>query len=296
MPQRMDEDMKIHAITVLMPVYNGEKYLKEAIESILGQTFEDFEFLIIDDGSTDTSQKIILSYSDKRIRLVKHQSNQGLISRLNEGLGLAKGKYLARMDCDDIALPERLAIQYRFMEKHDNVAVCGSWAKSIGKDGKYIAKMKQLSGRLLKYCFWKPSPIIHPTAMLRMSEIGSMRFSKDAIHAEDYDFWLKIGKRLQLFNLRQVLLLYRIHGDSVSQTKRQTQLESSYKSFIRNIAPNSKISREEYLSLSSLDFSLGFFERAKVYRKLHKFFKIPVLIVFLDNCSYIVKRLFYGKK
>ena len=130
-------------VTVLMPVYNGEKYLKEAIESILNQTFKDFEFLIINDGSTDNSVKIIQSFNDLRIRLIHNESNIGLIKTLNKGLKLSNGKYIARMDCDDVSLPKRLSVQINFMEKHPEIGVCGSWVKIIGLEQKFINKYPQ---------------------------------------------------------------------------------------------------------------------------------------------------------
>ncbi|SVC41049.1 uncharacterized protein METZ01_LOCUS293903, partial [marine metagenome] len=108
-------------ITVLMPVYNGAKYLNEAIDSILNQTFQNFEFIIIDDGSTDDSVKIIKSYDDNRIRLVENRNNLGQSETLNKGLSLTRGKYIARMDQDDISMPERLKKQFEFMENNSDV-------------------------------------------------------------------------------------------------------------------------------------------------------------------------------
>ena len=127
-------------VTVLMSVYNGEKYLERAIKSILNQTFKDFEFLIINDGSTDNSVKIIQSFNDLRLRLIHNESNIGLIKTLNKGLKLSNGKYIARMDCDDISLPKRLSIQASFMEKYPEIGVCGSWVKIIGLGKKFINK------------------------------------------------------------------------------------------------------------------------------------------------------------
>jgi glycosyltransferase involved in cell wall biosynthesis len=120
-------------ITVLMPVYNGEKYLREAIDSIFNQTFTDFEFLIVDDGSTDNSVEIINSYQNSRINLVKNDKNEGLVYTLNRGLSLAKGEYIARMDCDDISLPERLKKQIDFLDSNSEIAVVGTWIKVINE-------------------------------------------------------------------------------------------------------------------------------------------------------------------
>ena len=113
-------------ISVVMPAYNAENYIREAIDSILAQTFRDFEFLIIDDGSTDHTVEIIRSYSDSRIRLYQNERNMGVAATLNRGLDLARGEYIARMDADDISLPERFAKQAAYMDAHPDVAVCGS--------------------------------------------------------------------------------------------------------------------------------------------------------------------------
>src|SRR2546423_6687976 len=122
-------------VSVLMPVYDVAKYLREAIDSILGQTFTDFEFIIIDDASTDRSAEIINSYNDPRIRFIQNEKNVGLIATLNRGLDLAYGEYLARMDQDDVSLPERLAKQVAFMETASDVAASGTWARDIDDKG-----------------------------------------------------------------------------------------------------------------------------------------------------------------
>ncbi len=114
-----------------MSVYNGDMYLKEAIESILNQTFTDFEFLIINDGSIDKSEKVIKSYSDKRIRYYKNSKNLGLAASLNKGVGLSKAKYLARMDGDDVSYPNRLEKQVNFMDVNPEIDVCGTWVKHL---------------------------------------------------------------------------------------------------------------------------------------------------------------------
>jgi glycosyltransferase involved in cell wall biosynthesis len=123
--------MNTPSVTVLMSVFNGEKFLKEAIESILKQTFKDFVFLIIDDASTDRSVEIIRSYSDFRIQLIQNKNNLGLAASLNLGLAECKTPYVARMDADDISLPHRLKVQYEWMQKHPEVGVCGTFMKEL---------------------------------------------------------------------------------------------------------------------------------------------------------------------
>ena len=124
-------------VTVLMPVYNCEKYLRESIESILNQTFKDFEFLIINDGSSDKSAEIVESYNDNRINFVQNEKNIGLAASLNRGLDIAKGEYIARMDADDISLPERLEKQVRFMETNPQIGICGQLDKNLWRHKLY---------------------------------------------------------------------------------------------------------------------------------------------------------------
>lgn len=272
-------------VTVLMPVYNGEKYLQEAIESILGQAFSDFEFLIINDGSTDESESIINSFSDSRIKYFKNEHNLGLIATLNRGLDMTQGKYIARMDQDDISLPERLEKQVAFMDSNQDVAVCGTWAKSIDENGKILSMMKSPSGILLKYNSWKPSPMIHPSVIMRKKLIKDFLFNDNSINAEDYDFWLKIVKHHKIFNIKEYLLLYRIHGKSISIKKRDEQLLSSYKSFLINMGVD-RITFEEFLVASSLKVDVNPVKRFKIILKIKNEIKYPFWFVIVDSFIY----------
>jgi glycosyltransferase involved in cell wall biosynthesis len=214
-------------ITVLMPVYNGEKYLAQAIDSMLAQTFHEFEFLIINDGSTDKSEEIILSYKDLRIRYIKNEQNLKLIATLNKGIDLAKGKYIVRMDADDISLPERLEKQFSFMEKNLQVAICGSWFQSFGINNsmvKYVGAHEEIMFRMLYQCH-----LCHPSLIWRRSAITSFEHMFDPLfaHAEDYDFFVRVGQRFGLANLQEVLVKYRTHADSVSVVHKQVQEHNS---------------------------------------------------------------------
>lgn len=205
-------------VTVLMPVYNGEKYVAEAIESILKQTFTDFEFLIINDGSTDSSEEIIKSYNDARIRLVNNEINLKLIATLNKGLELAQGEYIARMDCDDISLPERLAKQVEFMDKHPEVGVCGAWVETIGlKSGdiwRYPSESQEIAARL----FFR-NAFAHPTVMLRSSLFRqhSLYYNPEYLHVEDFALWQQCRPLFSLANIPHVLLKYRIVPTSITR-------------------------------------------------------------------------------
>lgn len=213
------------SVTVLMPVYNGEQFLTQAIDSILKQTFSKFEFLIIDDGSIDSTAKILKSYIDPRIYLIHNQQNLGLVSSLNLGLKLARGQYVARMDADDISLPHRLYEQVKFMESHPEIAVCGSWVKTIGHPSGQIWDYPTDSGNILCQLLFE-CPLAHPTVILRKQNIEKEHFyyNETYRHAEDYELWVRASKKLTLANLGKVLLLYRCHDEqAVSQHAHQNQ-------------------------------------------------------------------------
>jgi len=210
-------------VSVLMPVYNAETYLREAIDSILNQTFSDFEFIIINDGSTDSSEAIIKSYTDPRIRYYKNENNLKLIATLNKGLALAKGKYIVRMDADDISLPTRLEKQVAFMEKHPEVVACGTWVYSFGVEDcyiKYEAGHDDIMFKMMYQCHF-----IHPSIIMRAHVVKSFtpQFDFRYAHAEDYDFFVRLGYRHKLANIREVLLHYRTHEKSVSKEYKETQ-------------------------------------------------------------------------
>jgi len=231
-------------VSVLMPVYNGEKYLREAIDSILNQTFTDFEFLIIDDGSTDDSRKIISHYTDKRIRLIKNKQNLGLARSLNKVIELSLGLYLARMDADDISLPNRLQLQVSEMEKNANLGVVGSWVEIFGKAKdnniwKYPESNDEISSQLLLHCCFA-----HPTVLINKRLINQYNYSYPEIrYGEDYAFWLKMNKNLEYKNVQQVLLKYRITNSSLSRGNKDAYSES-----IRNI-------QKEYLKKMKIETS-----------------------------------------
>lgn len=204
-------------ITVLMPVYNGAKYLRPAIESVLAQTFADFEFLIIDDGSCDDSLKICRAYVDTRIRLVENGVNLGLIATLNKGLGFARGEYIARMDCDDVCASERFEKQLRFMERHPEIGGCGTWFQKISEDKTEIIRPPVDDGAI-RFFLMFDNAFAHNTMMLRRSvmERHALRYDPDYKYAEDYEFWVRCIRHAKFANLPEVLLNYRYHPENTS--------------------------------------------------------------------------------
>jgi len=216
-------------VSVVMPVFNGERFLREAIDSILAQSFRDFEFIIVNDGSTDGTASLLGSYagSDPRVR-VYHQENKGVTESRNRACGLARGKYIAQMDADDIAARNRLEWQIEFMERHAEMGVVGGAVELIDNRGRALYCMRCpveneeiKSGLLLHNCFSNPAVVIRKEAFL---SVGGYRRPFDR-HAEDYDLWLRIAERWRLANLEAVVVKYRIHPDQASYHKlRQSAL------------------------------------------------------------------------
>jgi glycosyltransferase involved in cell wall biosynthesis len=224
-------------VTVLMPVYNAGAHLAEAIESILGQTCGDFEFLIINDGSTDGSRELIQRYCDTRIRLVENERNSGLVFTLNRGLSMARGKYIVRMDQDDHSLPHRLETQVHFMEKHPEVAVCGSWMRYVG-DAPSIEVTYPTDHEAICCGMLFINPMGHPTVILRTESFRRSGFQYDceAEFAEDFDLWQRCSGQLRLANIAEVLLLYRISSSSMTHKHTQRLARTVGQIFSRQLA------------------------------------------------------------
>lgn len=215
-------------VTVLMPVYNGEKYIQEAVDSILNQTFGDFEFLIIDDGSTDQTVDIIASYKDERIKIVRSSQNVGLIHSLNSGIEMARGEYVARMDCDDISMPDRLKEQVLFMDRHPEVGICGTWVRFFPDEHRFVWKLPVDHERIVSRLFFDTA-IAHPSVIMRKDVLlqNNLRYNSEFRHAEDYDFWVRAGQRTRLANIPMIMLLYRISDSQVCQVYNGEQRNNS---------------------------------------------------------------------
>lgn len=214
-------------VTVLMPVHNGDKYLSEAIGSILAQTLSDFEFIIVDDGSTDSTVDILADYAkrDSRIR-VYHQSKQGIVGALNAGLDLAKGQYIARIDADDWSPPERLAAQVAFMGARPEVGVCGAWVETIGEPAgivwRYPTDDATIRCRLLF-----DSALAHPSVMMRRELLTKAHLRYEHEPVEDYDLWVRCARHTRLANIPKILLYYRLHPQQVGQKYQAERLASA---------------------------------------------------------------------
>lgn len=208
-------------ISVIMPVYNGEKYLREAIDSVLAQTYTNFELLIINDGSTDKSKEIILSYHDPRIRYIENEKNLKLIATLNRGVALSQGDLIARMDADDVCLPNRFEKQVAFLNKHSDVDLCGSWAIRIDGEGKTTGRIKNIdASELLRCAVYFTCPFVHPTVMIRSHVLKANFYNPNFPDVEDTELWHRLGLQgCRMANIPRYLLKYRWHGENISAKK-----------------------------------------------------------------------------
>lgn len=213
-------------ISVLMPVYNCELYVEAAVNSILNQTFGDFELIIIDDCSTDSTPEIIKQYNDQRINFIVKPKNTGYTDSLNHGISIAKGKYIARMDGDDISLTERFERQVEFMEGNPQVICCGTGYREISGNLEmhHPIKHEDIVLKIIDHC-----PMAHPTIMIRKDvlDTNNIRYDRTYEPAEDYKMWSDLVFFGQFANLDQVLLLYRVHQSQTSNKRKDEQVSNS---------------------------------------------------------------------
>lgn len=271
------------AITVLMPVYNAEIFIREAIDSILNQTFSDFEFLIFNDGSTDRTEEIIKNYHDDRIRFFSSKRNIGYLHHLNDGIKIAKGKYIARMDSDDIAYINRFETQFKYLEQNPDVGVCGSYSNLFGS-AKGLSKNPIEHDEILAQLPFG-NAFIHPSVMIRKSVLSdnNLLYNNEFYKSEDYELWVKLSKIAKLHNIPKALLKYRVHENQVSQLCSEDQKDNVkriYSLLFKEI--NIELSDEEFeihynLNLANPKFSLIVVENwlEKLYRANMEFKYFP---------------------
>jgi glycosyltransferase involved in cell wall biosynthesis len=221
-------------VTVLMPVYNAERFLREAIDSILQQSFRHFEFLIIDDGSTDHSAEIIGSYRDPRIRFVRNGKNMGITPTLNKGIALASCELIARMDADDISHPQRLQKQFAYMQRNAGCALLSSWARVITEDKRFI-RLERYRSNFYYYNLTFECWMYHPTIMFRKSAVEQVGMYSMP-YSEDYDLFWKMSIRFPIANLAEPLVDYRITSSSLNTVLKKTEYEiANEQNVLRNI-------------------------------------------------------------
>jgi glycosyltransferase involved in cell wall biosynthesis len=222
----MPENKHTPMVSVLLPVYNSGAYVQSAIESILKQTFSDFELLIINDGSTDNSLSLISSISDSRIRIINNEKNIGLTATLNKGIDLAKGKYIARMDADDISLPGRFEKQVNYLEKNEKVSVLATRSELLNTEGEITGEWnddaKYTEGNSIHTQMVFSNCIVHPSVMIRADVLKKFKYNGYQKGAEDWDLWLRLlSERHKIHKLNEILLHYRVHPQSTMAGEKQ---------------------------------------------------------------------------
>lgn len=213
--------MTTPTVSVVMSVFNNEQFLADAVESILNQSFSDFEFIVINDGSTDGSRDVLESYQERDSRIQSHnQGNLGLIASLNKGCSLARGKYIARMDGDDIAVRDRFRWQVDFLDHHPSVGILGGALENIDVSGRVFRTcLYPLDDKAIRLAMNRlEASFCHPATMMRRDAYIAVGGYRSAfVAAEDFDLWLRMGKHSQLANLEAVILRYRIHSSQISR-------------------------------------------------------------------------------
>lgn len=231
--------MESPLVSIIMPAWNAEKFISHAIESMLNQTLNDFEFIIIDDFSTDGTKKIIKEYQkqDSRIKIISNKSNVKLAKSLNIGIQSAKGKYIARMDADDDSLPERLELQVNYMNAHPEVGIVGGSMNIIDVNGRKIGTREYpLDDQAIRTKLFRFSPFSHPLVMMQKEALTHVGLYDPAWNpAEDYELYFRIGNKYKFGNLKDYLLNYRILSSSMTSTsilkmeKRTLEIRDLYK-------------------------------------------------------------------
>ena len=244
-------------VTVLLPVYNGERYLREAVESILSQTLKSFELLIVDDGSTDGTKAICRSFTDPRIRVHRYEENAGVIFALNTGVDRITTKYVARMDADDVSLPDRLARQVEFLESRPDIAACGCWMVEL-VDGRLRDVMRRPTGEYLRQTSWRPIPLYTPC--LKTDVLRELRYRPEYAHAEDYDLQLRLCQSHRVDNVPAVLQQYRYH--SAQQT-------NSWRTF-REHFPSVDVALGDFRTLTGVSCAASPLVRMRLKRRWQK--------------------------
>lgn len=216
-------------VSVIMCAYNSEAFISETIDSILEQTYQNLELIIVDDGSTDMTEKIILSYNDKRINYIKNQANKGIFWSANIGLKNSRGKYIARIDSDDIAHKMRLEEQVSFMEKNPEIGLCGTESITFSSDKKHNKSILPHSHDEIRAYFMFSNCVVHPTIMVRKSvlEAHGVEYNSKYVAGGDFAFYMSLINKTQFANIPKPLLYYRLHNQNITKLKKQEQSTTS---------------------------------------------------------------------
>lgn len=209
-------------VSVLMPVFNAERYLSQAIDSIVEQSFTDWELILINDGSTDGSEAIISSYTDSRIKYWKNEENKGLIYTRNLMIEKASGEYIAFLDSDDLSMSERLQKQVDFLDNNLDYGLCGTWSLMIDRDGKQLKKINMPTDHVDICCsLLFINTFVQSSIMIRRKILVENPYDKEYPLAEDYELWCRLSRKYKLKNIPLHLTKYRWHGDNISKSRKE---------------------------------------------------------------------------
>ncbi|MFZ5570629.1 MAG: glycosyltransferase family 2 protein [Thermodesulfobacteriota bacterium] len=215
-------------VSVLMPVYNTETFLPEALASILNQRYTDFELIVIDDASTDKSMEIVTSWGDTRIRVLYQNHRQGIAKALNRGIDICRGNFIARMDADDISHPYRIEKQVQFLENRPKIGACGTFANIIGRDETWTMP---LSDEAIRAELIFNSPLLHPTVMMRKHALVGLKYDETFTKSQDYDLWERLSAVTRLANIPEALLSYRLHEKNTAPAA--TGIQTTFADMVR---------------------------------------------------------------
>lgn len=283
-------------ISVVMPVFNGEKYLRLAMESILNQTFKDFEFIIINDGSTDKTEKILKNFSDPRIVYINNETNLGLSKSFNVGIRTAQGECIARMDADDIALPNRFNKQLEFLKVNPHIGIIGSSIMLMDESGRAMKKHSMPSNHLeIKWKSLFSTPLIHPTVMARAEILKNNLYDESILNSEDYELWSRLlfEKDIKFANISEPLLYYRVFKKSFTQTLSPEKRLNSIKNIIKNIERYTPLSEQEKQILSERSYrTFSIYQRAAREFEKKESFKPNLSRYFLSLVRQFARAIF----
>jgi glycosyltransferase involved in cell wall biosynthesis len=291
-------------VSVVMPTYNGAEFIYEAIQSILNQSYSNFELFIVDDGSTDNTSEIIMSFNDDRISFIKKEKNSGIADSLNIGIANAKGKYFARMDDDDVSQVNRLQMQVEFMETNPDVVVCATNDQNLGGNRPYLSDLKIRIGLLFR------NVLIHASVMMPMVIVKACQYNINMVPSEDYDLWSRILNEGKFHKLQEPLMHIRYSSDGQTATRRNEQLKLNVnicKRILKNYSFNLDESDEQLLNLFvEHDYSITAGTFCKLLKWLDKLNQINKNLsifpeqLFLDEIEFqkesFIKKYFINRK
>jgi len=223
-------------VSVLMPVYNAEDFLKEAIDSIIFQTFTDWELIIGDDGSTDNTESVVKSYHDSRITYYKNEVNKGHTETKYSLLAKSKGEYIAFLDADDVSYPDRLRLQVDFLDNNPDYGLCGTWGEMIDPGGKKIKKMSFINGHeYIRCALVFNTAFLQSSIMVKRNPMRDFYLDREILLVEDYNFECLVSRATRVENLKQVLVEYRWHDSNISNTKQELLNNLNKKIYVREL-------------------------------------------------------------